>query len=207
MRALLIDNDDSFTWNLWQLIESLGVRCTVRRNDEISLQEVKAMRPDRIVLSPGPGGPRDARVSLDILKAIAFPILGVCLGHQCIAHVFGGENSVERAPKVMHGKTSDIFHEGKSILRGVPSPFEGARYHSLVVTSVPEGFEMLCWTNSLGHSEHELAATEIKMKKKKFIMGLRHKSLPLFGLQFHPESFLTEHGTTMMKNFLSGHWS
>ena len=151
------------------------------------------MKPDRIVLSPGPGGPEEAGVSLDILRELAgsVPILGVCLGHQCMAYVFGGKSYVGHAAQVMHGKTSKIRHTGKGIFQRIPSPFLAARYHSLIVKKLPKNFELLAWTGS---------------GKKADIMAMKHTTLPLFGVQFHPESFLTDHGALLMKNFLRGPW-
>ena len=193
VRTLLIDNTDSFTWNLAQQIRSLGAECTVVGNTDVTVSEIKRMQPDRIVLSPGPGGPESAGVSLDILRELSdsVPILGVCLGHQCMAHVFGGKNFVGHAKNVMHGKTSNISHTKKSIFHGIPSPFPAARYHSLIVKKLPKDFELLAWTGK---------------NKQKEIMAMKHKKLPIFGVQFHPESFLTEHGDMLMKNFLSGTW-
>ncbi|MSR67299.1 aminodeoxychorismate/anthranilate synthase component II [Candidatus Peribacteria bacterium] len=195
MRTLLIDNNDSFTENLAQLIRSLGAKCEVISSAKLTVQKVKKIRPDHIVLSAGPGHPKDARLSNEILhnfqlSTFNFPlrILGVCLGHQCIAHVFGGRSFVGHAPAIHHGKTSEIFHDGTSILKGLPSPFLAARYHSLIVKKLPKDFELLCWTGS--------------QKTPELIMGMKHKTLPIVGVQFHPESFLTEHGERLMKNFL-----
>ncbi len=191
MKVLLIDNYDSFTWNLWQLISALGADCVVHPHDRISLDEVAALRPDRIVISPGPGTPADAGISCDVIRRFGstIPILGVCLGHQCVAAVFGGLSSVTHAPTVMHGKTSAVFHDQKSVFRGLPSPFSAARYHSLVVETLPSDFELLAWTGT--------------QKNPDVLMGMRHKNLPIVGVQFHPESFLTEHGEKLMKNFLT----
>ncbi len=193
MRTLLIDNTDSFTWNLAQQIRSLGAQCDVIGNDAITVAEIRKMQPDRIILSPGPGGPDTAGVSLDILRELSdvVPILGVCLGHQCMAHIFGGKKYVGHAPSVMHGKTSTISHTKQSIFCGVPSPFSAARYHSLLVQKLPKDFELLAWTGKSTQQE---------------IMAMKHKNLPVIGVQFHPESFLTEHGDRLMKNFLSGTW-
>ena len=199
MQALLIDNNDSFTENLAQLIRSLGAECEVISSAKLTVHEVKKMRPDRIVLSAGPGHPKDARFCSDLLRAYIhpssltqtlIPVLGVCLGHQCIAHVFGGRSSVGHAPEVRHGKTSEIFHDGKGILKGLPSPFFAARYHSLIVKKLPKDFGLLCWTGT--------------QKKPELIMGMKHKTLPIVGVQFHPESFLTEQGEKLMRNFLHG---
>lgn len=193
LRALLIDNDDSFTWNLAQQIRSLRVECEVRNHRETSLAEMKSWRPDRIVISPGPGHPKDAELANDLLRSsfltqTSIPILGVCLGHQCMAHVFGGASFIGLAPEVRHGKTSRIFHDGASIFKDLPSPFLAARYHSLIVRKVPKDFELLCWTGT--------------QKKPELIMGMKHRTLPIVGVQFHPESFLTEQGEQLMKNFL-----
>ncbi len=195
MRVLLLDNDDSFTWNLWQLIRSLGADCDVVHHRETSIAEIKQYKPDRIVISPGPGGPAEALLACEVIRKFGrkIPILGVCLGHQCLAHVFGGRNSVMRAPSVMHGKTSKVLHGGTSIFSGVPSPLKVARYHSLIVQSLPEGFELLCWTQERDAS---------RGTQETLIMAMRHKTLPLFGVQFHPESFLTEYGEELMRNFL-----
>lgn len=196
MRVLLIDNHDSFTWNLAQQIRSLGAMCDTVRNDAITVEDVVRIFPDRIVLSPGPGGPEHANVSNDILRATAagelqVPVLGVCLGHQCLGTIFGGKNNVGHAPIVMHGKMSEIFHTKKGLFQGIPSPFSAARYHSLIVKKVPKNCELLAWTGS---------------KKSPVIMAMKHRTLPLFGVQFHPESFLTKHGDVLMKNFLDGQW-
>lgn len=204
MRTLLIDNTDSFTWNLAQQIRSLGALCDVVGNTDITVQDIRTMHPDRIILSPGPGSPEDAGVSLDILRELSreIPILGVCLGHQCMAHVFGGSRYVGHAKKVMHGKTSLISHAGKSLFQGIPSPFPAARYHSLIVKKLPSDFELLAWTTSppspIGGGAGGGGNREI--------MAMKHKTLPLFGVQFHPESFLTKHGEKLMHNFLTGRW-
>lgn len=191
MRTLLIDNTDSFTWNLAQQIRSLGVTCEVIGNADITVEEIRKMNPDRIVLSPGPGSPEDAGVSLGILRELSseMPILGVCLGHQCMAHIFGVPRYVGHAKSVMHGKTSLISHTGKSLFQGIPSPFPAARYHSLIVKKLPNDFELLAWTGA-----------------EKEIMAMKHTELPIFGVQFHPESFLTKHGEKLMNNFLTGKW-
>lgn len=196
MKVLLIDNADSFTWNLAQQIEALGAKCVVVPNT-VSLSSIRRMKPDRIVLSPGPGGPRDSGVTLSVIKELHadVPILGVCLGHQCLAHVFGGPVFVGLAPTVVHGKTADIHHERRSIFHGVPSPFPAARYHSLIVKKLPEDFELLAWTGG-----------GVGGGGKRVIMAMQHKTFPVFGVQFHPESFLTKHGNTLMQNFLRGTW-
>ncbi len=185
-RVVVIDNYDSFTYNLVQYLEALGAECTVHLNDQVTLEALRASAPDGLLLSPGPGTPDDAGISLAVLREFAgvFPILGVCLGHQCLGQHFGG--SVVRAPRLMHGKTSPILHDGRGLFAGLPSPFEATRYHSLVVepASCPSCLEVTAQT-----AEGE-------------IMGLRHRELPLEGVQFHPESILTEHGLPMMQNWL-----
>jgi para-aminobenzoate synthetase component 2 len=186
--VLMIDNYDSFTFNLVQYLGELGAQVTVRRNDKIDLAGIKAMAPDAIVISPGPCTPREAGVSVELIQELAgqLPILGVCLGHQCIGEAFGGR--VVRAGRLMHGKTSPILHDAHTIFAGLPSPFEAIRYHSLLVEpqSLPECLEVSAWT-----AEGE-------------IMGLRHKRLAVEGVQFHPESILTQHGKELLKNFLAG---
>ncbi len=185
---LMIDNYDSFTYNLVQYFGELGAELVVHRNDKITLGEIERLAPDRIVISPGPCTPREAGISCDVIRYFAgkVPILGVCLGHQCIGDVFGGD--VVRADRLMHGKTSMIEHNGRKIFAGVQNPFEATRYHSLIVTmdSMPECLEVTAWT-----IEEE-------------IMGLRHKDFPIWGVQFHPESILTLEGKNMLENFLKG---
>ncbi len=187
IRVLMIDNYDSFTFNLVQYLGELGADVEVRRNDAIDINGIRALKPDTIVISPGPGTPAQAGVSLAILRELAgsVPIFGVCLGHQCIGEAFGGH--VVRAKRLMHGKTSPIMHDGSGIFAGVPSPFEGIRYHSLLVEPkpLPDCLEVTART-----AEGE-------------IMGLRHKTLPVEGVQFHPESILTEHGKRILANFLA----
>jgi len=183
---LVIDNYDSFTYNLVQYLGELGAEVTVRRNDALTVDEVSAMRPDRIVISPGPGRPEDGGISLEVIRALhhKIPILGVCLGHQCIAAAFGGK--VGAAPRLMHGKTSAIYHYGHRIFEGIPSPFRAMRYHSLIVHEpVPACLQVTAFT-----TEGE-------------VMALEHRETPLVGLQFHPESILTEHGKLLLRNFLS----
>ena len=184
---LVIDNYDSFTYNLVQYFGELGVEMKIIRNDESTVEEIRAMKPSRICISPGPCTPNEAGVSLDVIRAFGeeLPILGVCLGHQSIGQVYGGD--VVRADRLMHGKTSPILHGNSSVFRGLPSPFEATRYHSLIVKrdTLPDCLEITAWTD-----EGE-------------IMGLRHKELPVHGVQFHPESILTEHGKTMLENFLT----
>jgi anthranilate synthase/aminodeoxychorismate synthase-like glutamine amidotransferase len=182
---LVIDNYDSFTYNLVQCLGELGADLAVRRNDAVTLDEIRAMDPSHIVISPGPGTPDDGGISLDVIREFhaTVPILGVCLGHQCIAAAFGGQ--VGRAPRLMHGKTSPVHHDGRGILRDVPSPFSAMRYHSLIVRgALPNCLEAVAHT-----AEGE-------------VMALRHKTAPLIGLQFHPESILTEHGKAILRNFL-----
>ncbi len=183
---LMIDNYDSFTYNLVQYFGEMGASLKVIRNDKISLREIAGMKPDGIVISPGPGFPKDAGISNSVIKEFAgkIPLLGVCLGHQCIGEVFGGR--VIKATRPMHGKTSKIHHDGKGIFRGLPNPFEAIRYHSLVVErkSLPECLEITAQT------------------KEKEIMGLKHGKYPVWGVQFHPESILTSGGKKMLKNFM-----
>lgn len=189
---LMIDNYDSFTWNIVQYLGELGEDVRVIRNDEMSLDELRALAPSAIVISPGPGTPDDAGISLEVLARLggAVPILGVCLGHQSIGQAFGGK--VVRAREIMHGKTSLIHHDGKGVFRGLPNPFEATRYHSLVVEkgSLPAELEVSAWTVREDGSLDE-------------IMGLRHTSLRIEGVQFHPESILTQHGHDMLRNFLA----
>ena len=188
---LMIDNYDSFTFNLVQYFGELGEEVTVIRNDAKSVAEIAAMRPDRIVISPGPCTPNEAGVSLQLLHELAgtVPILGVCLGHQAIGQAFGGE--VVRAKTIMHGKTSPIRHGGQGVFAGVPDGFEATRYHSLVVRreTLPDTLEITAWTEDAEGGIDE-------------IMGLRHRSLPVEGVQFHPESILTQHGHDLLRNFL-----
>ena len=183
---LVIDNYDSFTFNLVQYFGQLGVTQRVFRNDQITPAEALALNPDRILISPGPCSPAEAGVSLDMIQAFAGvkPILGVCLGHQSIGQVYGGD--VVRADRLMHGKTSPIHHSGKSVFAGMPSPFEATRYHSLIVKreTLPDCLEITAWTE-----EGE-------------IMGLMHKEHPVHGVQFHPESILTQDGKRLLENFL-----
>ena len=189
---LMIDNYDSFTYNLVQYLGELGEDVRVFRNDALTVADIEAMKPDRIVISPGPGTPDDAGVSLELLRSLGgrVPILGVCLGHQSLGQAFGGR--VIRAKTIMHSKTSKVHHDGQGVFAGLPSPFEATRYHSLVVEkdSLPECLEISAWTLDEQGGFDE-------------IMGLRHKSLPVEGVQFHPESILTEHGHDMLRNFLA----
>jgi anthranilate synthase component 2 len=185
--VLVIDNYDSFTFNLVQYLGELGAEVRVVRNDAATVEEIAAMRPDRVVISPGPGRPEDAGVTMDVIRKLGetTPILGVCLGHQAVGAVFGGD--VVRAPAPMHGKTSVIDHDGKGVFRGLDSPLVASRYHSLVVaeSSVPPDLEIAGRTRD----DHT-------------IMALRHRRLPIHGVQFHPESVLTESGHRLLRNFL-----
>ncbi len=182
----LIDNYDSFTYNLVQYFGELGAEVRVFRNDQVSLDELAALNPAQLVISPGPGEPiRDGGVSVGAIDYFTgkVPVLGVCLGHQCLGAVYGGK--VDRAPRLMHGKTSRVYHNGQGIFKGIPSPFEAMRYHSLVVYEpVPADLEVVAAT-----AEDE-------------IMSLHHRQHPTYGVQFHPESILTEHGKQLLKNFL-----
>ena len=184
---LMIDNYDSFTYNLVQYLGELGEELVVVRNDQTTVAKVRAMKPAAIVISPGPGTPREAGISNELIKTCAgkIPILGVCLGHQCIGEVFGGQ--VVRAQRLMHGKTSPIHHTGKEIFQGLPNPFDATRYHSLLVRRerLPSVLAVTAWT------------------KEGEIMGLRHKKLPVWGVQFHPESILTKPGKELLRNFLT----
>ncbi|ECB6684311.1 aminodeoxychorismate synthase component 2 [Salmonella enterica subsp. enterica] len=183
---LLIDNYDSFTWNLYQYFCELGVEVQVRRNDALTLAHIDALNPQKIVISPGPCTPNDAGISLAVIRHYAgrIPMLGVCLGHQAMAQAFGA--SVVRAAKVMHGKTSPVTHNGQSVFRGLPSPLTVTRYHSLIVdpATLPECFEITAWSET------------------QEIMGIRHREWDLEGVQFHPESILSEQGHALLENFL-----
>ena len=185
---LLIDNYDSFTYNLYQYLGELGAETRVVRNDELTVAEALALRPSSVVISPGPGNPDEAGISLDLIRALppTVPLLGVCLGHQALGQAFGGR--IVRAPRIMHGKTSAIHHDGRGVFTGLPQPFTATRYHSLVIAedSVPECLEVT-------------ARTEDGV-----IMAVRHRSLPQEGVQFHPESILTSAGKNLLRNFLAG---
>ncbi|MDO8703866.1 MAG: aminodeoxychorismate/anthranilate synthase component II [Sulfuricaulis sp.] len=185
---LMIDNYDSFTYNLVQYLGELGEDVRVYRNDQITVPEIEKLKPDRIVISPGPRTPNEAGVSVETIQKLGgkFPILGVCLGHQSIGQAYGGK--IVRAKQLMHGKTSMIHHKGQGVFQGLPDPFEATRYHSLVIEreSIPEVLEVTAWTDD-GE-----------------IMGVRHKTLPVEGVQFHPESILTQHGHELLANFLKG---
>ncbi len=188
---LMIDNYDSFTFNLVQYLQMLGAEVKVVRNDAMSVAEIAALRPSHIVVSPGPKTPNDAGVSLEVIRQLGptIPLFGVCLGHQGIGQVYGGD--VIRAGNIMHGKTSPIRHEGKGVFAGLPDRYEATRYHSLVVdkNTLPSVLEITAWTENPDGSMEE-------------IMGLRHREYPVEGVQFHPESILTQHGHALMKNFL-----
>ena len=183
---LIIDNYDSFTYNLYQYLSELGAEVVTVRNDKITLEEVADLSPEGIVISPGPGTPRDSGISNDVIRHFGpkLPVLGVCLGHQCIGDVYGAK--VDRAAEIRHGKTSMVNHHGAGVLAGLPNPFEAIRYHSLVVypETVPDCLEVTAWTDD------------------GLIMGLRHKEHPVEGVQFHPESILTPVGHDLLRNFL-----
>ncbi len=189
---LVIDNYDSFTYNLVQYFGELGAEVQVHRNDQITVDAVARLKPSHIVLSPGPCTPNEAGICLELIAKLAgkFPILGVCLGHQSIGQAFGGK--VVRASHIMHGKTSAIHHKGEGVFKKLPSPYTATRYHSLIVekTDFPKDLEITAWTKKPDGSVDE-------------IMGLKHKTLPIEGVQFHPESILTEHGHALLKNFLT----
>jgi len=188
--VLLIDNYDSFTYNIVQRLGELDrrIEVEVHRNDAITVEQIEARHPDHLIISPGPCTPAEGGVSNAVLKHFAgkVPILGVCLGHQCMGYTFGGADTVVRADRLMHGKTSEVFHDGRGIFKGLSNPFTATRYHSLIVhpQRVPAGFEVTAWT-----AERE-------------IMGMRHTRWPMEGVQFHPESFLTDEGPKLLANFL-----
>ncbi|RXR02719.1 anthranilate synthase component II [Pseudoxanthomonas composti] len=188
---LMIDNYDSFTYNLVQYLQALGAEVEVVRNDALSVEQIASKAPQRIVISPGPCTPNEAGVSLEVIERLGAttPILGVCLGHQSIGQAYGGD--VIRAGRIMHGKTSPIRHEGLGVFAGLPDRYEATRYHSLVVdkATLPEALEVTAWTENADGSIEE-------------IMGLRHREFPVEGVQFHPESILTQHGHALLKNFL-----
>jgi anthranilate synthase/aminodeoxychorismate synthase-like glutamine amidotransferase len=186
----VLDNYDSFTYNLVQYIGEMGHEVVVHRNDQVTVAEIEALQPERIVISPGPCTPHDAGISIDVIRHFAgrVPLLGVCLGHQAIGAAFGG--NVVRAANLMHGKTSSVEHDGKTIFRDIPSPMIATRYHSLVVAE--EGLP----------ADLEISATCLDRDGGRVIMGLRHRRFPIEGVQFHPESVLTTHGKQMVRNFL-----
>ncbi len=184
---LMIDNYDSFTYNLVQYLGEMGQELKVFRNDAITIEQIKKLKPKRIVISPGPGSPKDAGISKEVIRVFGpkIPLLGVCLGHQCVGEVFGGK--VVGAKRLMHGKTSLIYHDGKGIFKNIDNPFVATRYHSLLVES--KGFPK--------------ALTVTAQTKEKEIMGLQHKKFPIYGVQFHPESILTQSGKELLRNFLT----
>ncbi len=188
--VFVLDNYDSFTYNLVQYLGELGAEVEVRRNDQVTVAEIEALRPERIVVSPGPCTPQEAGISIELIRHFAgkVPVLGVCLGHQALGAAFGGK--VIRAKNLMHGKTSQVEHDGKTIFRGVSSPMTATRYHSLIVADeeLPAELEVSAWT-------HDSDGTRV-------IMGLRHRKFPVEGVQFHPESVLTAEGKKLVKNFL-----
>ena len=187
----MIDNYDSFTYNLVQYFGELKVDVQVHRNDQITIQEIEALKPEYLVISPGPCTPNEAGISLEAIRHFAgkLPILGVCLGHQSIGQAFGGK--IIHAKEIMHGKVSQIFHKGEGVFKNLYSPLEATRYHSLVIdiNTLPDYLEITAWTETEGGTIDE-------------IMGVRHKKFPIEGIQFHPESILTQHGHAMLKNFL-----
>ncbi len=182
---LLIDNYDSFTYNLYQQIARLGYDVTVVKHDQVTVHEIKKLAPSHIVISPGPKTPHDSGVSLDVIREFyrTMPILGVCLGHQCIGEVFGVRTVP--AKQIIHGKRDTIYHTGEGLFKNIVNPFPAARYHSLMIEKLPENFVLTAWTED------------------KTIMGIAHETLPVFGVQFHPESFMTEYGDTLMRNFFA----
>jgi anthranilate synthase component 2 len=188
---LMIDNYDSFTYNVVQYFGELGADVKGVRNDEITIEEIEALKPEHLVISPGPCTPNEAGISVEAIKHFAgkLPILGICLGHQSIAQAFGGD--IVRAGKVMHGKTSEMYHEDQGVFKGLSHPFTATRYHSLVIDKItlPECLEITAWTQNEDGSIEE-------------IMGVQHKTLPIQGVQFHPESILTQHGHDLLNNFL-----
>lgn len=182
---LLIDNYDSFTYNLYQLVESVGGKTQVFKNNQISIDEIQDLQPEKIIISPGPKTPEDSGICNEVIQAFydKIPILGVCLGHQCLGAVFG--TTTIRAKRQIHGKSTRIFHDEKGIFEDVPTPFQAARYHSLVISHLPKDFEISAWD------------------KNNEIMAIQHHILPLYGVQFHPESFMTDFGSKLLQNFLN----
>ncbi len=191
VKLVMIDNYDSFTYNLVQYFGELGADVTVVRNDEATVDDIKAMQPDKLVISPGPCTPKEAGISVDAILSFAgiLPILGVCLGHQSIGHAYGGQ--IVHAKQIMHGKTSAVYHQDKGVFSGLSNPFTATRYHSLVIDqkTLPDCLEITAWTQDNEGNLDE-------------IMGVRHKTLDVEGVQFHPESILTDHGHDLLKNFL-----
>jgi len=191
VRLVMVDNYDSFTYNLVQYFGELGADVTVVRNDEVTVEDIEALRPDKIVISPGPCTPKEAGISIETIRRYAgkYPILGVCLGHQSIGYTFGG--NIIHAKSIMHGKTSLVYHNDVGVFKGLSNPFTATRYHSLVIeqATLPDCLEVTAWTQDEAGNLEE-------------IMGVRHKTLDVEGVQFHPESILTEHGHDMLKNFL-----
>ncbi|MGR8931216.1 MAG: anthranilate synthase component II [Gammaproteobacteria bacterium] len=191
VRLVMVDNYDSFTYNLVQYFGELGADVTVVRNDEVSVEDIESLRPDKIVISPGPCTPKEAGISVETIRRYAgkYPILGVCLGHQSIGYTFGG--NIVHAKEIMHGKTSLVYHEDTGVFKGLNNPFTATRYHSLVIeqAALPDCLEITAWTLDEAGNIDE-------------IMGVRHKTLDVEGVQFHPESILTEHGHDMLRNFL-----
>jgi anthranilate synthase component 2 len=187
---LVLDNYDSFTWNLVQLLGELGADPTVLRNDEATVEQIQAMTPDRIVISPGPCTPREAGISVDLIRSLgpSIPLLGVCLGHQAIGEAFGGRTV--QASRIMHGKTARVFHRGDGLFRGIPSPMLAARYHSLVTdpSALPRGLEVTAWSDPQEFGEE--------------VQGIRHRRHPVWGVQFHPESLFSQAGKALLGNFL-----
>lgn len=190
-KVVMVDNYDSFTYNLVQYFGELGADVTVLRNDEVTVEDIKALNPDKIVISPGPCTPKEAGISVETILAFAGnkPILGVCLGHQSIGYAFGGD--IVHAKKIMHGKVSDVYHNDMGVFKGLNNPFVATRYHSLVIDqeTLPDCLDVTAWTQDEQGNVDE-------------IMGVRHKTLDIEGVQFHPESILTEHGHDMLRNFL-----
>jgi len=191
IKVVMIDNYDSFTYNLVQYLGELGADVTVVRNDQVTIEDIERLAPDKIVISPGPCTPREAGVSVEAIMTFAgrYPILGVCLGHQSIGYAFGG--NIIHAKAIMHGKTSDVYHQNVGVFKGLKNPFTATRYHSLVIeqSTLPDCLEVTAWTQDEEGNIDE-------------IMGVRHKTLDIEGVQFHPESILTEHGHDLLRNFL-----
>ncbi len=191
VRLVMVDNYDSFTYNLVQYFGELGAEVVVVRNDEVTVEDIEALRPDKIVISPGPCTPKEAGISVETIHRYAgkYPILGVCLGHQSIGYAFGG--NIIHAKQIMHGKTSPVYHQDVGVFKGLSNPFTATRYHSLVIeqASLPDCLDVTAWTQDEAGNIDE-------------IMGVRHKNLDIEGVQFHPESILTEHGHDMLRNFL-----